>query len=474
MLSAPKLSIKSGVRLSEPRSSESSADEFANRGSVGDHGGGSAGEIGELCFEGEAEVSVPGGEDIVGNEWSIDDFVSLVIGGTDDLSHRETSAGEEEGHGTAPMFSSGLSLEIGEARGVGHFSHNEEEDVLGESALMEIVDQCRDDTIDDGEAGLHFGEDIPDTGVIVPAFGFLTFDVGEIDGDESDPGFDEPAGQEALLADLIATVGVAEFGRFLSKIEGVAGIGADEDIGGLAMELVHVFHEAAAVEIAAVVVELFEQIEAMGDTISRKCGVNAEAGDLEFGRSRISADVEGFEASAEIGGSEIADVIEGDMGGDVEAARAEELVDDGPHVGMFGGVGDVFDQLAGIGGDERVRGIDVAGAVVAERTDEGELVSPVGEAGEMFADLDAGDVGGDRSELASIFGGGLGLEVEGLHVAGSTPEPEDDHGLGGTERECCGLDLRFVVEELSKSETSGRGEPGVEESTSGEGSRAGG
>jgi len=163
--------------------------------------------------------------------------------------------------------------------------------------------------------------------------------------------------------------------------------------------------------------------------------MHTEAGDVELGGVEIASDVERFETAAEIGGAEIADVIECDMCRDIGTSWAEELVDDRPHVGVFGSVGEVFDEFAGIGRNERVRGVDVSGTVVAEGANEGEAIGHRSETRKMFGDLEAGDVGGDGLELTTIFGWSVGFEVEGFHVAGAAPEPKDDQGFGGFEGE---------------------------------------
>ena len=44
----------------------------------------------------------------------------------------------------------------------------------------------------------------------------------------------------------------------------------------------------------------------------------------------------------------------------------------------------------------------------------------------MLADLDAGDVGGDRLELAAELGRGVGLQVEGVDGAQPAVQEEED------------------------------------------------
>src|SRR5712691_397684 len=48
----------------------------------------------------------------------------------------------------------------------------------------------------------------------------------------------------------------------------------------------------------------------------------------------------------------------------------------------------------------------------------------------MFADLDAGDVGGDRVELAADFLGSAGLEIDHVLGGGAAEQVEQDDALG--------------------------------------------
>src|SRR5262249_7193705 len=122
----------------------------------------------------------------------------------------------------------GLAVVVAEARGAGHLAHDEQEDVVLEAALKEVLDHCRDDLVQDREADLHLLENVPDAGVVVPAERLLARDTGEVDGDDADTGLDQPASEEAALADGVPAVAVADPVVFLVESEGMGRLLAGE------------------------------------------------------------------------------------------------------------------------------------------------------------------------------------------------------------------------------------------------------
>lgn len=57
------------------------------------------------------------------------------------------------------------------------------------------------------------------------------------------------------------------------------------------------------------------------------------------------------------------------------------------------------------------------GTAVVDRADERDLIGDFGDSREDFGDLEAGNLGLDRFEWATDFGGGVGLHVPEVHVA---------------------------------------------------------
>jgi hypothetical protein len=57
------------------------------------------------------------------------------------------------------------------------------------------------------------------------------------------------------------------------------------------------------------------------------------------------------------------------------------------------------------------------------------LVGKFRQQGQMLANLDAWDAGGNRSELAANFGRRIHLEIENVLVRGAARQKDHDHGL---------------------------------------------
>ena len=84
--------------------------------------------------------------------------------------------------------------------------------------------------------------------------------------------------------------------------------------------------------------------------------------------------------------------------------------------------------LREVAGQHVMIGRPVVRVVMAERTDQRELVHLPGELRQMLADLDAGHVGGDRLELAAELGRGIGLEVQVSMVLTASDLSKDTKG----------------------------------------------
>src|SRR5262245_40230082 len=56
------------------------------------------------------------------------------------------------------------------------------------------------------------------------------------------------------------------------------------------------------------------------------------------------------------------------------------------------------------------------------------LIGLLGSEWKVFADPDAGDVGRNRLELAAVFFGGVGLQIEGVQMRWPAALPDQDAG----------------------------------------------
>jgi hypothetical protein len=97
---------------------------------------------------------------------------------------------------------------------------------------------------------------------------------------------------------------------------------------------------------------------------------------------------------------------------------------------------------------------------MADSPEQGELVQDGGEPGEVFAELDAGDSGGDRLELSAVLTGGVGLGVERIEMRRSAGKIDEDGGG----RFCSGGVARFrPAKEVAERAGRGAQDAGLEE-----------
>ena len=87
---------------------------------------------------------------------------------------------------------------------------------------------------------------------------------------------------------------------------------------------------------------------------------------------------------------------------------------------------------------------------IGQRADERELVGHLREAGEQLANLHAGDVRGDGSELAANLAGRIRLEVEHVNVRRPARQINVDDGLVRLAR----AGERFELEQLREGQAT--------------------
>ena len=78
-------------------------------------------------------------------------------------------------------------------------------------------------------------------------------------------------------------------------------------------------------------------------------------------------------------------------------------------------------------GQDVLHAVAVAGKVVGDGANQGELVGQLSVQGQQFADIEAGHLGADRLEVAAIFGRGVRLHVVRFHVRRPARQPQEDH-----------------------------------------------
>ena len=93
---------------------------------------------------------------------------------------------------------------------------------------------------------------------------------------------------------------------------------------------------------------------------------------------------------------------------------------------MVGSLGEVI--LAVVAAGESCQdGIGIMAVVaVSHGTNQGCLVHPLSEPGQVLADLKTGKAGRDRTKLTADFERGFGLHVEHVEVAGPTEQVQEN------------------------------------------------
>ena len=178
---------------------------------------------------------------------------------------------------------------------------------------------------------------------------------------------------------------------------------------------------------------------------------------MKFGSVGSPREGEGMDRGAEIRGAEAKTCRSArgrrsapqDVIGDAAAPLAADLVDHRADHWM------VVDEAGRLGriaaGEEAFVPAAVIGEVVRDRADDRELVGDARVHRQMFADVDAGDIGADGAEVAAVFCRGVRLHVVHFHVRRPAGEPdEDDGGVG----RMLGLALQFPRHDASGAETA--------------------
>ena len=80
-----------------------------------------------------------------------------------------------------------------------------------------------------------------------------------------------------------------------------------------------------------------------------------------------------------------------------------------------------------IAGKEPISPAGVLSPFMMQATDQGKLVGQPGQQGQLFTDLDPGNICFDRTKRAPILSRCIGLKVKQVQVAGSPVCPEEDY-----------------------------------------------
>src|SRR5262245_35573606 len=203
----------------------------------------------------DAEVVVERREDVAELDWPVGGLAAQAIRRANHLSGLHPAAGQQPTRNSRPMIAAGVLVD---RRCAAELAPNDYGNVLVEAALVQILDERADPLVEQRQVLPKRAEVIP---VMVPS--------AKRQRHAASTRFDETPGNQHVFHELRAavvailwiagTVTRADLRIFLFEIERVQELARGENTKGLFVECVEPFHHAAAVDVAAELVEVRQQ-----------------------------------------------------------------------------------------------------------------------------------------------------------------------------------------------------------------------
>ena len=276
-------------------------------------------------------------------------------------------------------------------------------------------------------------------------------DLRPVDLEETSPGLNETTGQQAALAERVATIPFAQCRRLLGEIEGIAGAAGNHQAQGLAVILVEIILLDRLLQSRHAAVDLVPQF---GPPLQPVCGnfvAEAEVVDLDPVHLRHIHVVAGWIEIVRIigptekpGGACLAHdvaLLQGPRHHDKRQHRhLRRLQANNVAADIREILGTGRFQLAGrtylvrrIAGQHLVnsrRVVEQSHRRVAHRSDQGSFVEDLRELRQELRYLHARELGIDRLENAADLVGNIILWIPEIKVTGTSLKIEQDKALG--------------------------------------------
>ena len=357
----------------------------------------------------DAGQFVDASEQIDGIDGPLLDLFALFVRGADHAAALESAARHQDRKHLAIMVPAavpgGLPVDL---RTAPEFAAAPDNRRLQQPVIAQVLEQHCQPLVQLGRLPAHRLEVVF---VGVPAAGIINYHVGNA-------GLDEPPRHQALLAEGVAPVAIAQLRLLLREIEDFLA-GAEDQLIGLLLGLCGGNHLGAGRHQVAQRVHFAEQFAA---------GLLAVVGDIP---SHDAFDFESHGVRVAAGGKRLELRPQETLLGEPPLRLGQHDVG-GNHAGVSGAFEqreDGADARIGEAFAGRVPGLHQVGrrfmAVVSMRhaADEGILVGLLGQFGKQRADLDAVDIGGDhRGELSHVFAARLRFGIPCVVVRHAAPE----------------------------------------------------
>ena len=319
---------------------------------------------------------------------------------------------------------------VADLRGSPELPGHHDEHAIGETAVVDILDEGRDGIVIRRGPEAEGLEDVVIDGVVVPDAGPAAQRPAQFGGDDVDPRLHQPPGHEQLLPPGIASVAVAGGVILAGQIEGMPRLTAGEELEGLRLEGVERLHLQSPADRALERVELPANPYAAAEAILLGGTPEAEIRNGERWRARITGDDEWPPGIAEIGGAVVAERrIDADIPRQrvrPRSALGEEAIGDAhpirkPGLGLVLGVH--------VAGEHLHRSGRMPARRLRHRPEYGEPVGDRRLAWKELRESQARHLCGDRLEGATVVDRRLGLGVVGVDMRTPPRLPDHDHAL---------------------------------------------
>ena len=264
-----------------------------------------------------------------------------------------------------------------------------------------------------------------------------------VDGDQLDSGLDQPPGHQHALSEGVVAVAPPLFVGDAGEVEGVPGPGREHHVEGTLVELVERLARVGSIGQLRGAVDSVQQSPPPGHSTQPNALGQLQALDREVTPVGVLVDPERIEPPPQhpatlarsdgtiCGVDHLGQCDEGRQAVLVGLQVAEHRAEVG-EVGLASVEGLLL-QLVLAAGQSGVCTGRVVVVFLADGADDRQLVGVLRDQRQVFGDVQAGNVGPDRTEFASRGDRPVWFHVPGVLVSRATPHEQQDHSLGTAE-----------------------------------------